>query len=159
MAERKEKLLLFKNLTLAQLTEYCDFFAASELEELSIEEDDLKLHLKSSTAAAPPSPPPVAIQAPTQAAASSTQSPEVTTVAAEIIVPAPITGTFYAAAAPDVPPYVEVGAHVTKGMKVCILEAMKIMNEIESPVVGKLIKILVKNGEAVTKGQPLMRLE
>ncbi|MEO6940205.1 MAG: acetyl-CoA carboxylase biotin carboxyl carrier protein [Candidatus Kapaibacterium sp.] len=74
-------------------------------------------------------------------------------------VKSPIVGTFYRAAAPDAEAYIEVGQNVTVGQTVCIIEAMKLMNEIESDVAGKVIKILVENGQPVEYGQVLMIVE
>jgi acetyl-CoA carboxylase biotin carboxyl carrier protein len=71
----------------------------------------------------------------------------------------PIVGTFYRAPAPDAPPYVEVGDTVKPGQVVCIVEAMKLMNEIESDVVGKIAQILVKNEDPVEYNQVLMLVE
>jgi acetyl-CoA carboxylase biotin carboxyl carrier protein len=67
----------------------------------------------------------------------------------------PIVGTFYSAPSPDSPNYTEVGSHVTKGSVLCIVEAMKLMNEIECDVSGTVIKILVENGQPVEYNQPL----
>jgi len=75
------------------------------------------------------------------------------------VVASPIVGTFYRAPAPDKPPYVEIGALVKKGQVVCIVEAMKLMNEIESEFEGRVTAILVNDGDPVEFGQPLMRVE
>lgn len=72
---------------------------------------------------------------------------------------APIVGTFYRAPAPDAPPYVKEGDRVEKGQVICIIEAMKLMNEIESEVSGIVKKILVQNGEPVEYGQPLFLIQ
>jgi acetyl-CoA carboxylase biotin carboxyl carrier protein len=71
----------------------------------------------------------------------------------------PFVGTFYRAPAPEAPPFVDVGQTVRKGQVVCIVEAMKLMNEIESEVDGKILEILAKNAEHVEYGQPLFRIE
>jgi len=71
----------------------------------------------------------------------------------------PMVGTFYAQPAPDKPPYVSVGDTVKKGQIVCIIEAMKLMNEIESDVSGRIVKCLVNNEEMVEYGQPLFLVE
>lgn len=68
----------------------------------------------------------------------------------------PMVGTFYRAPAPDEPPFVEVGDAVSKGQGVCIIEAMKLMNEIEAEVAGQVMEIVVENGEPVEYGQTLM---
>jgi len=71
----------------------------------------------------------------------------------------PIVGTFYRAPAPDADSYVQVGAVVSPGSVLCIVEAMKLMNEIESDVSGKVVKILVENGKPVEYNQPLFLIE
>jgi len=75
------------------------------------------------------------------------------------VIKSPLVGTFYRAPSPDSPPYVEVGDEVKKGDILCIIEAMKIMNEIESEVDGKIVEILVENAQPVEFGQPLFKIE
>jgi acetyl-CoA carboxylase biotin carboxyl carrier protein len=75
------------------------------------------------------------------------------------LVESPMVGTFYRAASPDADPFVEEGTQVRKGQPLCIIEAMKMMNEIESDAVGRVVSILVENGNPVEYGQPLMILE
>lgn len=70
----------------------------------------------------------------------------------------PMVGTFYRAPAPDEPPFVEVGDRIRVGQAVCIIEAMKLMNEIEAEVSGQVLEILIRNGEPVEYDQPLMRI-
>jgi acetyl-CoA carboxylase biotin carboxyl carrier protein len=72
---------------------------------------------------------------------------------------APMVGTFYRAAAPDAPPFVEVGSEVEIGQSLAVIEAMKLLNEVESDVVGRLTEILVENGAFVELGQPLFTIE
>lgn len=71
----------------------------------------------------------------------------------------PMVGTFYSSPSPDSKPYVEVGAEVKEGEVVCIVEAMKLMNELEAEMNGKIVDILVENGELVEYGQPLFALQ
>jgi acetyl-CoA carboxylase biotin carboxyl carrier protein len=73
-------------------------------------------------------------------------------------VASPIVGTFYAAPGPDEPMFVRIGDRISKGQTVCIIEAMKIMNEIEAEVTGEVVEILVQNGQPVEYGQALMRV-
>lgn len=73
-------------------------------------------------------------------------------------VKSPMVGTFYRASGPDEAPFVEVGERIRTGQTVCIIEAMKLMNEIEAEVSGQVMEILVTNGEPVEYGQPLMRV-
>lgn len=73
-------------------------------------------------------------------------------------VKSPMVGTFYRAPGPDEVPFVEIGDRIRRGQTVCIIEAMKLMNEIEAELSGQVMEILVKNGEPVEYGQPLMRI-
>jgi len=100
--------------------------------------------------AAPPPPVPAA-----EAAPPPPPKPPKTT-AKEIV--SPIVGTFYRAPAPDAAPFVEVGTRVTKGQVLCIVEAMKIMNQIESDTSGTVVAILVENAQPVAYGQPLFHI-
>jgi len=75
------------------------------------------------------------------------------------VIKSPLVGTFYRAPAPGAPPFVEEGDRVSKGQVVCIIEALKVMNEIESDVDGKVVKILVENGQPVEYGQELIYIE
>lgn len=103
-----------------------------------------------STAAAPAAAP--------AAAQESAAQPEEESYSGTVV-SAPLVGTFYAANAPEEPPIVSVGDTVTKGQTLCIIEAMKTMNTIESPCDGKVQKILVTNGELVEYHQPLIVIE
>ena len=76
-----------------------------------------------------------------------------------IDIKSPMVGTFYLSPAPDAPPYVEVGSRVKKGDTLCIIEAMKLMNELESEVSGTVVEVLVDNAEPVEYGQVLFRVE
>lgn len=71
----------------------------------------------------------------------------------------PIVGIFHRASAPEAPPFVEVGSPVRKGQVLCIIEAMKLMNEIESDTDGTILQILIENGHSVEYGEPLFRIE
>jgi acetyl-CoA carboxylase biotin carboxyl carrier protein len=75
------------------------------------------------------------------------------------LVTSPMVGTFYRAPSPEAPPYVEEGNSVRKGQTLCIIEAMKMMNEIEAEVAGRIVKIFCENAQAVEYGQPLMVVE
>ena len=107
------------------------------------------------------------LPAPASAAAASPAAPAPAAPSAEpesprrnlLDVTSPMVGTFYRAPAPEAPPYVEVGSHVTKGQTLCILEAMKLMNELESEVDGVVREILVSNADPVEYGQALFRIE
>ncbi len=88
--------------------------------------------------------------------APSTGSPAINPKWEEI--KSPMVGTFYRSPSPDDSPYVEIGDRIRRGQTVCIIEAMKLMNEIEAEVSGQVMEILVQNGEPVEYGQPLMRV-
>jgi acetyl-CoA carboxylase biotin carboxyl carrier protein len=99
---------------------------------------------------------------PVQSATAETKPPEAkpqseSKKAAEI--KAPMVGTFYRSPAPDADPYVEVSQVIKKGQVVCIIEAMKLMNEIEAELDGRIVEVLVENGQPVEYNQPLFRLE
>lgn len=84
---------------------------------------------------------------------SEKESPKLKTIGS------PMVGTFYITPAPDAPPFVEVGGFVTKGQTLCIIEAMKLMNEIEAECSGRLVSILVENAKPVEYGEPLFMIE
>lgn len=98
--------------------------------------------------------------APLPAAPAAAPAPETKAAApAGKFVKAPIVGTFYAASAPDQPPFVKVGDHIKKGDVLFIIESMKLMNEVQSEIEGTVAEILVGNGEAVEYDQPILRVE
>jgi acetyl-CoA carboxylase biotin carboxyl carrier protein len=104
---------------------------------------------------APPPPPMTAPPPPAPAAAAppaATQNPDQ-------VVTAPMVGTFYASPAPGAKAFVEIGSEVKPGDVLCIIEAMKMMNQIESDKAGKVVSVLVKNGDPVEFGQPLFVIE
>ncbi|MDE2294106.1 MAG: acetyl-CoA carboxylase biotin carboxyl carrier protein [Gammaproteobacteria bacterium] len=105
--------------------------------------------------AAPPAPAPaVAIGPPATAAAAERKA-----LASERTVTSPMVGTYYSAPSPDAKPFVEIGDEVRVGQTLCIIEAMKMMNQIESDKAGKVTAILAKNGDPVEFGQPLFVVE
>ena len=155
---------------LKEIKKILDMIAESEVNQVTIEEGDFKIKVKKTPDVAQSSAPvqyqmPAAPQQP-QAPASQQQSGggEQASAASESqqqeepdgnVVKSPIVGTFYRAPSPDADEFVKVGDQVEKGQTLCIVEAMKIMNEIESEFSGEVKKILVENGEAVEFEQPL----
>ena len=103
-------------------------------------------------------PPPVAA-APAPAAAPVAAAPAAPAQNPDLVVTAPMVGTFYAAPAPGAKPFVEIGTEVKPGDVLCIIEAMKMMNQIESDKAGRIASILAKNGDPVEFGQPLFVIE
>lgn len=137
----------------------------SKVDELEIEEEGVKIRLaKNSHAgvaqAEMPSvsaPMPTVVSHPIPVAESKVTPPSEDKKYHEVR--SPMVGTFYRSPAPDADPYVEVGQTVSAGTVLCIIEAMKLMNEIESDVAGKVVKILVENGQPVEYNQPLFLIE
>jgi acetyl-CoA carboxylase biotin carboxyl carrier protein len=154
-----------------QLRALLALLGESDIQELRLEGDDFRLEVRrnmpgppavtmvpspaiaapvpvagtpSLAPAAPPSPPPPA----PPAARSDLQE-----------IPAPMVGTFYRSPAPGEPAFVEIGSRINAGQPVCILEAMKLMNELESEISGEVVEILVENGTPVEFGQVLMRIK
>jgi len=132
----------------------------NDLAEIEIEEEGKRLRLRKREGSAtvpyaspPPAAPPPAAGAANPAAVDAAPAAEVTEGLHTIC--APMVGTFYRAPAPEVDAYVEVGKHINPESVVCILEAMKVMNEIKSECSGEIVKICVQNGEAVEYDQPL----
>ena len=141
-----------------------DYIAKSPLAEVSIETEGLKVSVKkfgeaapvvSVVAAAPAAVAPVAAAAP--AAPAAAPAPP----AADNLytVKSPMIGTFYRAAGPDKDNFVEVGSEIAPGKTVCVIEAMKLFNEIDSEISGKIVKILVDNASPVEFDQPLFLVE
>ena len=94
-----------------------------------------------------------------EAAAAAAPAPEAAAAPTGHVVKSPMVGTFYRSASPGSKPFAEVGAPIKEGDPICIVEAMKIMNEIEADMSGTVSKILVENGQAVEYGQPLFIVE
>lgn len=138
----------------------------ADVNEVYIEEGDFKIKIKKRSdaplvaAPVPASVPVATMHVPSAApAVPATAAPASLAVSNTVMVKSPIVGTFYAAASPDAKPFVAVGDVVTKGQALCIIEAMKIMNEIESDVSGKVVSIRAKNAQPVEYDQPLFEIE
>jgi acetyl-CoA carboxylase biotin carboxyl carrier protein len=152
---------------LSYLEKILKIFDDSTLTELEIEEEGSQIRLarqKEPAAqmmyAPPPSygyGPPPTLQAPSAPDASGSESSAASAKTHEV--KSPIVGTLYSAPSPDADKYVQIGQNVEVGTTLCIIEAMKLMNEIESDASGKIIKILVENGQPVEYGQVLFILE
>jgi len=121
------------------------------LSEVEVESGDIRVRVQRIVALAPATP----------AAAAADERPLVadTVSPALVTVEAPMVGTFYRASSPTADPYVQEGDVVKEGQVLCIIEAMKLMNEIESKVGGRIARILVENGHAVEYGQPLFLID
>jgi acetyl-CoA carboxylase biotin carboxyl carrier protein len=141
-----------------------DYIAKSPLAEVSIETEGLKVSVKKNSAVAPvvtvaAAPAPVAA-APAAAPAAPAAAPAAAPVADNLYtVKSPMIGTFYRAAGPDKDNFVEVGSEIAPGKTLCMIEAMKLFNEIDSEVSGKIVQILVENASPVEFDQPLFVVE
>jgi acetyl-CoA carboxylase biotin carboxyl carrier protein len=156
---------------LGQLERLLSFMSDHGLEEFEYAHGDLRIRLKKAIpqqvaapvlalpvaqAAAPQAAPPQA--PPTAPAAPAPAQPTPAAAADEHIIKSPIVGTFYAGPSPEAGAFVHVGDHVDPGQTVCIIEAMKLMNEIEADISGEVARILVENGQPVEYGEPLFAL-
>ena len=131
------------------------------LSEVEVEQEGVRVRLRREPApvAATPAGTDVRSPAPPPAAVPAASTEPVTDEAHMLTIEAPMVGTFYRAPAPDAQPFVREGDRVKKGQVVCIIEAMKLMNEIESKTAGRVVKVLVENTQPVEYGQPLFLLE
>jgi acetyl-CoA carboxylase biotin carboxyl carrier protein len=158
-------------LTFEQIKELIELVAERRLQGLEIERSGFRLKVDGQPPA-PQAPAAAAVQAaapaPQAAAAIPAAMPaDSTTIAAPAaaedagahILTSPIVGTFYRASSPDTDPFVEIGSRVKKGQVLCIIEAMKLMNEIESDVDGVIAKIYPQNAQAVEYGEPLFAIQ
>lgn len=157
-----------------ELKRLMDAMRAADVAELELEWDGTEgrpggrvaLRRASAAAAAPSTPVPAqpeaagapapVVQVAPVAAAPTASAPAL--VADHLEVVAPIVGTYYGSPSPDAPPFVQVGDRVKVGQVLCIIEAMKLMNEIEAEVAGTVVELLVRNEDPVEYGQPLLRI-
>lgn len=142
----------------------------SNIGELTIEQKDFRVTIKQKeeqvtqvVQAVPAAPvysaPPQASLPAAPATAEKAKAPEAATPSNLVTIKSPMIGTFYRKAAPDKPNFVEVGDEVAPGKVVCIIEAMKLFNEIESEISGKIVKVLVEDASPVEYDQPLFLVE
>ena len=144
---------------LRKLKKLIDLVQESGIAELEITEGEEKVKIVKGGAAVPTTGPAAAPAAPQGAPAAPAPSPAPAAAPAEgRLIKAPIVGTFYRAPSPTANPFAEVGQSIKEGQTVCIIEAMKLMNEIEADASGVIKAILVENGQPVEYGQPLFLL-
>jgi acetyl-CoA carboxylase biotin carboxyl carrier protein len=158
-------------MNLNEIQDLIKFVAKSGVTEVEIERKDFKITIKAETkkaeqqyivqaapAALPVAPAPA--PAPVAAAPVTPAAPAASTEESNyIIVKSPMIGTFYRSAGPDKDPFVNVGDSISKGSTICIIEAMKLFNEIESEVSGKIVKVLVDDASPVEYDQPLFLVD
>ena len=155
---------------LKQIKQIVDMMKKFGLNEFEIEEEGFKLRLKRGQGeisaiqyAAPhavqpagSAPTPPSAEAP---ADSSTREDEKKEVPGTVYIKSPMVGTFYRAHSPDSPPFVEAGTEVEEDTVLCIIEAMKVMNEIQAEMKGSILEVLVENGVSVEYGQPIFKIK
>ncbi len=153
-----------------ELQELLDFIAKSGLNKVNIETEEFKISVQRepntkqvvsmSSAPAALAPQPAAAPAPTIAAAPTPPAAaEPASTATYTPLKSPMIGTFYRSSGPDSPVFVQVGDMVEKGQVICIIEAMKLFNEIEAEQAGRIVKVLVENATPVEYDQPLFLIE
>ena len=143
------------------LQELIDIFQTTGVADLEVERQGLRVRLRKEDATAAPSVRDVAVQVQDQVRSghSAEAEPLFPPVEGLLTVTSPIVGIFYRSASPETESYVEEGAYVRKGQVLCIVEAMKLMNEIESEIDGRVVKILQENAKPVEYGEPLFLIE
>ncbi len=156
-----------------ELRELLATIATTDIAELTLKSADFELTVRkgiplmptaspttgATVAATPPSATPTLPSTPSDVPVSGAAAPTPVPIDKKWVdIKSPMVGTFYRSPGPDDPPFVEVGDRIRARQTVCIIEAMKLMNEIEAEVSGQVMEILVKNGEPVEYDQPLMRI-
>ena len=155
------------SVNMEELRELIALLRENGLAELELENSGFRVRLRRESAASESSgyaPPPAPVPAPAAPAPAPVHAPahpgtQATTAAAQDqdlhIIPSPIVGTFYRSPSPSAEPFVKIGSNVEPESVVCIIEAMKLMNEIQAEATGEVVKIYVENGQPVEYGQPL----
>ncbi|HVJ05531.1 MAG TPA: acetyl-CoA carboxylase biotin carboxyl carrier protein [Candidatus Saccharimonadales bacterium] len=147
-----------------EIRELIEFLIEKDIAEFELERGDVKIRVKRPQAvvaaySAVPVTMPVAAPAVAHVPAPAVAEPPAADSEAGIdVIKSPIVGTFYEAASPGAPAFVKEGDTVAVGQVLCIVEAMKLMNEIESEAAGQIVKVLVSNGQPVEYGQPLFKI-
>jgi len=149
-------------MNIKEIKEMINLMNENNLSELEVEKDDMRIRLKKTANGIEGFDGQVVLQGQTtgigakvQASGAAVEKNEIKTVE----IKSPMVGTFYRAPNPEAAAYVEVGSTIEPGQVICIIEAMKLMNEIKSEIKGKILEILVDNAEPVEFGQPLFLIE
>ena len=148
-----------------EIRDLIDFISGSGLDEVNIETEEFKISVKRASqqvtvsAPAPVAAAPAPAPTPAAAPAPAAEAPAASNDANLITIKSPMIGTFYRSSNPESAPFASVGDSISKGDAVCIIEAMKLFNEIESEVSGKIVKVLVENAQPVEYDQPLFLVD
>jgi len=149
-------------MNIKEIKEMINLMNENGLVELEVEKEDMRIRLKKTASGIEALNGPVVIErqaAPVLPQGQITQETESKNTVKTAEIKSPMVGTFYRAPNPEAAPYVEVGQTIEPGQVICIIEAMKLMNEIKSEIRGKILEILVDNAEPVEFGQPLFLIE
>jgi len=147
-------------MNLKEIKEMINLMNENGLSELEVEKEGMRIKLrKGQIQEAASASSPIIIEKEALAAKSEKSEAEVKEAAGLIEIKSPMVGTFYRAPSPEAPPFVEVDSIIEPGQVICIIEAMKLMNEIKAEVKGKIKEILVENAEPVEFGQPIFLIE
>ncbi len=148
-------------MNIKEIKEMLNLMNENSLVELEVEKDGMRIRLKKAVAPSENYTGPIVIERQNSAPQETRQAGGIAKEKSSntLEIKAPMVGTFYRSPSPEAPPYVEVGQIVESGQVVCIIEAMKLMNEIKSEVKGKLVEILVDNSEPVEFGQSMFIIE
>lgn len=142
---------------LKQIKELISLVNSTDLTEVEIENGDFRLRIRREQKEAVPTP--IRVMETVMPEVVGTPEPVVESREGLVEITAPMVGTFYRAPAPDAEPFIQIGETITQGQVLFIIEAMKMMNEIESEVKGVVKQILVDNGEPVEYGQPILLID
>jgi len=150
-------------MNLKEIKEMINLMNDNNLLELEVEKEGMRIRLKKMGAQSGDFSGPVIIERQAQGKDAQAEAAQIQLTqiqaAKAIEVKAPMVGTFYRSPSPGAPPYVEIGQTIEPGQVICIIEAMKLMNEIKAEVKGKILEILVENAEPVEFGQPMFLIE
>ncbi|PIQ87662.1 MAG: acetyl-CoA carboxylase, biotin carboxyl carrier protein [Candidatus Omnitrophica bacterium CG11_big_fil_rev_8_21_14_0_20_43_6] len=151
-------------MNIKEIKEMINLMNENGLAELEVEKDDMRIRLKKTATGFEGSQSPIiysaqSVPAPAGVNVQSAPTAEEKIVIKTVEIKSPMVGTFYRAPNPEAPPYVEVGQTIEPGQVICIIEAMKLMNEIKSEIKGKILEILVDNAEPVEFGQSLFLID
>jgi len=151
-------------MNIKEIKEMINLMNENGLLELEIEKDDMRIRLKKTTTGIDYSNAPITIESQRAPLSSSSEmslepAKEKSLNANSVEIKTPMVGTFYRAPSPESPPYVEVGQVIEPGQVICVIEAMKLMNEIKSEIKGKILEVLVDNTEPVEYGQSIFLIE
>jgi len=145
-----------------KIRRFVELMKEHDLAEIDLRQSDQRIRLRRGpdvVTVAGAVPPPQISSAPAREAGGGSSSSGPVEDANSVFIRSPMVGTFYGAASPDAPPFIKVGDQVGPETTVCIIEAMKVFNEIPAECSGKIVEVMVQNGASIEFGQPLFRVQ